>query len=225
MKILLVGDRGTIGSAVADLLASRGHTVIGASRSHPERCVDLTDAASIDKLYAGVGTVDAVACAGGHVVYGSVSEMSYDKYLASLCDKGLGQIELVRRGLAAISPRGSFTLITGVLFDRPIVTGSAAAAANGPSRGSPGRPRSKSARFASTSSARHFSLSQSPRAGTCSRGRQPCPQSWWPTPTSGRSSLPRLARSTASTRPPERASVQAGRRAAVTGMSACRRCS
>ena len=57
--------------------------------------------------------------------------MSYDKYLASLCDKGLGQIELVRRGLAAISPRGSFTLITGVLFDRPIVTGSAAAAANG----------------------------------------------------------------------------------------------
>ncbi len=60
-----------------------------------------------------------------------VSEMSYDKYLASLCDKGLGQIELVRRGLAAISPRGSFTLITGVLFDRPIVTGSAAAAANG----------------------------------------------------------------------------------------------
>lgn len=131
MKILLVGDRGTIGSAVADLLASRGHTVIGASRSHPERCVDLTDAASIDKLYASVGTVDAVACAGGHVVYGSVSEMSYDKYLASLCDKGLGQIELVRRGLAAISPRGSFTLITGVLFDRPIVTGSAAAAANG----------------------------------------------------------------------------------------------
>jgi len=135
MRILLVGDQGTIGSAVADLLASRGHTVIGASRSHAERCVDLTDAASIDKLYADVGTVDAVACAGGHVVYGSISEMSYDEYLASLRDKALGQIELVRRGLAAINPRGSFTLITGVLFDRPIVTGSAAAAANGAGEG------------------------------------------------------------------------------------------
>jgi NAD(P)-dependent dehydrogenase (short-subunit alcohol dehydrogenase family) len=131
MKILLVGDSGTIGSAVADLLASCGHTVIGASRSHAERPVDLTDAASIDNLYAQVGTVDAVACAGGHVVYGAISEMSYDKYHASLCDKALGQIELVRRGLAAISPRGSFTLITGVLFERPVVTGSAAAAANG----------------------------------------------------------------------------------------------
>jgi NAD(P)-dependent dehydrogenase (short-subunit alcohol dehydrogenase family) len=131
MKVLLVGDSGTIGSAVADLLTSCGHTVIGASRSHAERPVDLTDAASIDNLYAQVGTVDAVACAGGHVAYDPISEMSYDKYRASLCDKALGQIELVRRGLATISPRGSFTLITGVLFERPVVTGSAAAAANG----------------------------------------------------------------------------------------------
>ena len=131
MKILLLGDSGTIGSAVADKLASRGHTVIGASRAHLERPGDLTDAASIDNLYAEVGTVDAVACAGGHVVYGTIQEMSYEKYLGSLCDKALGQIELVRHGLAAISPRGSFTLITGVLFDRPVVTGSAAAAANG----------------------------------------------------------------------------------------------
>ena len=131
MKILVVGDSGTIGSAVAGLLTSRGHTVIGAGRSHTERPVDLTDEASIDNLYARVGTVDAVACAGGHVVYGLISDMSYDKYRASLGDKALGQIELVRRGLASISPRGSFTLITGVLLDRPIVTGSAAAAANG----------------------------------------------------------------------------------------------
>jgi NAD(P)-dependent dehydrogenase (short-subunit alcohol dehydrogenase family) len=131
MRILLVGDSGTIGAAVAELMTSRGHTVIGASRSRAERPVDLTDAASIDSLYAQVGTVDAVACAGGRVVYGQITDMTYDKYRASLGDKALGQIELVRRGLSSINPRGSFTLITGVLFDRPIVTGSAAAAANG----------------------------------------------------------------------------------------------
>jgi hypothetical protein len=139
--------------------------------------VDLTAAASIDKLYAAVGTVDAVACAGGHVVYGPISDMSYDKYRASLGDKALGQIELVRRGLAAISPRGSFTLITGVLFDRPIVTGSAAAAANGAVEGFARQPRSNSPRFASMLSAPHSSPNQSPRAGTCSPMRNPCPQS------------------------------------------------
>ena len=101
MKILLVGDSGTIGSAVAALLTSRGHTVIGSSRSHAERPVDLTDAASIDKLYAAVGTVDAVACAGGHVVYGPISDMSYDKYRASLATK-----HWVRSSWsAAVSPR------------------------------------------------------------------------------------------------------------------------
>src|SRR5690349_1991617 len=108
MRVLLIGDRGTIGSAVAGLLSSRGHTVIGASRSHSERPVDLTDPASIDSLYAAVGPVDAVACAGGHVEYGRISEMSYEKYRTSLGDKALGQIELVRRGLSSISANGSF---------------------------------------------------------------------------------------------------------------------
>jgi NAD(P)-dependent dehydrogenase (short-subunit alcohol dehydrogenase family) len=131
MRILLIGDRGTVGSAVSALLSSRGHTVLGASRSHPERPVDLGDAASIDRLYSSVGELDAVACAAGHAVYGPIADLTYDDYRNSLGNKALGQIEVVRRGLAAIAPRGSFTLITGVLLDRPIVTSSGASAANG----------------------------------------------------------------------------------------------
>lgn len=131
MKILLVGHSGTIGSAVARVLSSHGHTVIGASRSDPERPVDLTDPASIDGLYDQIGPVDAVACAGGHVVFGRAEDLSYDAYRASLGDKALGQIELVRRGLRCIAPQGSLTLISGVLLDRPVVTGTACAAANG----------------------------------------------------------------------------------------------
>jgi hypothetical protein len=41
------------------------------------------------------------------------------------------QVELVRQGTSRIAARGSFTLITGVLSREPIVTGSAAALANG----------------------------------------------------------------------------------------------
>lgn len=131
MKILLVGDTGRLGGALRDVLTDRGHKVVGASRSHPDQRVDIADPTTIDALYRQVGAVDAVACAAGHVRYKPMAEIAYDDYVASLTEKALGQIELVRRGLSVIAPNGSFTLITGVLVRRPIVTGSAGAAVNG----------------------------------------------------------------------------------------------
>jgi len=131
MKVLLIGNKGTIGSTVQEVLEGRGHEVLGASRKDATRRVDITDAESIERLFESVGTVDAVACAGGHVKYGTISSLSYSDYRSSLGDKALGQIELVRRGLQYLTERGSFTLITGVLATYPAVTASAAAAANG----------------------------------------------------------------------------------------------
>jgi hypothetical protein len=136
-------------------------------------------------------------------VYGQITDMTYDKYRASLGDKALGQIELVRRGLSSINPRGSFTLITGVLFDRPIVTGSAAAAANGAVEGFARQQPSNSRRSASMSSARPCSPSQLRRADTCSQVRHRCRPHWSQTPTSGRSKPQKRARYIASTRHPK----------------------
>jgi NAD(P)-dependent dehydrogenase (short-subunit alcohol dehydrogenase family) len=131
VEILLVGDTGRLGGALTKALATRGHDVLGASRSGIERRVDLCDPASVDALFRQVGHVDAVVCAGGHVIYRPISEIAYDDYLTSFTEKALGQVELVRRGLASIASRGSFTLITGVLVRDPIVTGSAGAMVNG----------------------------------------------------------------------------------------------
>lgn len=131
MKVLLVGNTGDIGGAVERALTGRGHTVLGAGRSNPDRPVELSDPASIGRLLDGVGRIAAIACAAGHAAYGPVSELSRQQYLDSLTNKALGQIELVRRGLDVIAERGSFTLITGVLANRPVPTSSAASAANG----------------------------------------------------------------------------------------------
>jgi NAD(P)-dependent dehydrogenase (short-subunit alcohol dehydrogenase family) len=131
VRILLVGDGGRLGSTLRTALVGRGHDVLGASRSHADRKVDICDPASIDALYAQLGQVDAVACAAGHVIYRPISEIDYDDYHSSFTEKALGQVELVRRGLSSVTGRGSFTLITGALVREPIVTGSAGAMVNG----------------------------------------------------------------------------------------------
>ncbi len=131
MKILLVGNTGTIGSAVQTLLEERGHVVLGASRTNSERPVDLGDPASIDLAVEQAGQVDAIACAAGRVAYGPIGELTLDNYRDSIANKSLGQIELVLKGLGYVAEGGSFTLITGVLGTHPVRTSSAASTANG----------------------------------------------------------------------------------------------
>ena len=132
MRILLVGASGLLGRAVhAELGGLPGrHEVVTASRGSGER-VDLTDPASIDALYKRVGWVDAVACAAGVTPFAPLPELGVDQYQAGLTDKLLGQIALVRLGLDHVTDGGSFTLISGILGEDPIATGSVAATVNG----------------------------------------------------------------------------------------------
>ncbi len=129
MKILLVGASGTLGTAVTAALQGR-HDVVQASRSgrHP---VDLTDPASIARLLGAVGPLDAVACAAGVTPFAPITLLSLDQYRAGIDDKLLGQIELVRQGIGQVTSGASFTLISGILGDDPIVTGTVASAVNG----------------------------------------------------------------------------------------------
>ena len=130
MRILLVGANGLLGRAVHAALVEHGHDVVAASRSTGER-VDLTDPASIADLYARVGTVDAVACTAGVTPFAPLAEITLDQYRAGFTDKLLGQIALVRLGLEHVADGGSFTLISGILGEDFIATGSVAAAVNG----------------------------------------------------------------------------------------------
>ena len=129
MKILVVGSTGLIGSYVAKALEKYGE-VIGVSRSTPIS-VDVKDPNSIKAMYEKVGRVDAVASCIGKVAFKSITELTYDEYLAGLKDKVMGQVELVRVGMDFVNDGGSFTLMTGILARDPIPSGTVAALANG----------------------------------------------------------------------------------------------
>ena len=119
MRILIVGSTGTIGGAVAGALAARGHEVVRVGHRNGDHTVDLADAPSIDALYAAVGGVDAVVCAAGDAVFGSIADLDAFAYQASLDSKLMGQVNLVRAGLGRVSDGGSFALTTGTLSRRP----------------------------------------------------------------------------------------------------------
>jgi NAD(P)-dependent dehydrogenase (short-subunit alcohol dehydrogenase family) len=130
MRILLIGPNGRLGAAVHDALTAR-HELVMASRNHGDVSVDIRDPQSIAAMYEQVGRVDAVACAAGGAPYKSLIELTYEDLQAGASDKLLGQVELVRQGIAHVADDGSFTLITGILARHPIRTGAVSSLVNG----------------------------------------------------------------------------------------------
>ena len=128
-RVLLIGASGTLGRAVHEELAQR-HEVIPASRKG-RHTVDITEAASIRRLFQTVGTVDAIVCTAGHVHFGPLAEMTADHYAIGLGDKLMGQVNLVLIGRDHLTDGGSITLITGILAEQPIRYGSSASMVNG----------------------------------------------------------------------------------------------
>ena len=131
MRILIIGASGKAGAAVHRALAERGHELIGVGRTSGELRCDITDPADLDGLWDRVGAVDAVVSAAGDVPYRPLKKLGPDDYAAAFHGKVLSQINLVRTGLPHVNPRGSFTLISGILAREPVVTGAAAAMAGG----------------------------------------------------------------------------------------------
>jgi NAD(P)-dependent dehydrogenase (short-subunit alcohol dehydrogenase family) len=131
MRILLVGGTGTLGTAVGETLRARGHELLTVGRKSGDFQADMTDPTEVGRVFDEAGPLDAVVSAAGSVPYKRLTEMTPEDYLSAYRGKVAGQIELVRQGTSRIAARGSFTLITGVLSREPIVTGSAAALANG----------------------------------------------------------------------------------------------
>lgn len=129
MRILVVGANGLLGSAAASALRG-SHEVIEASRSGSVG-VDLTQPDSIQAMFEGIGTVDAVISCTGSVPFKPLAELTDKDFRAGFEDKVLGQVNLVRIGVNHITDGGSFTLTTGVLAREPILTGAAASLANG----------------------------------------------------------------------------------------------
>jgi len=130
MKVILIGASGTLGNAVYTALAGR-HEVVTASRSSGDFRVDISDKASISALYQQVGAFDALVNCCGKVAFAPLEAMSGEQFQLGLANKLMGQVQLVKLGLATIRSGGSFTLTSGLLNDEPILGGSSAAMVNG----------------------------------------------------------------------------------------------
>lgn len=130
MKIIVVGASGDIGKAACDELGRR-HDLIRVGRSSGDIQVDMSDPASIDRMYSRAGPVDAVVSTAGDVHFGPLEEHTGETLMLGLRQKVMGQINLVLAGLKTVAEGGSFTLTSGVLDRDPIRMGVGAATANG----------------------------------------------------------------------------------------------
>ena len=130
MKILLIGASGTVGSAIARELSQR-HEIVRAGRNSGEEHVDISDSASIRKLFERIGRFDALVCAAGNVKFAPLAEMSESDFALGLQDKLMGQVNLLLIGRDFANDGASFTFTTGVLSHDPIRSGVSASLVNG----------------------------------------------------------------------------------------------
>jgi len=130
MKILLIGASGTVGSAIADELAPR-HEIVRIGRTSGEERVDISDSASIRKLFERIGRFDALVCAAGNVNFVPLADMKEADFSLGLQDKLMGQVNLLLIGREFANDGASFTFTTGVLSHDPIRSGASASLVNG----------------------------------------------------------------------------------------------
>ena len=75
LKILLIGAKGTIGSAIDRELSAR-HEIVRIGRKSGDFQVDISDSASIRKLFEQTGRFDALICAAGNVKFAALDRKS-----------------------------------------------------------------------------------------------------------------------------------------------------
>ena len=129
MKIILVGASGTIGQAIDRELRER-HDIVRVGRHSGELQVNITDPASIRRLFEQTGPFDALISAAGNAHFGALEELSAKEFAVGLDDKLMGQINLVLIGREFANDGASFTLTSGVLSEDPIRYGAAVSTVN-----------------------------------------------------------------------------------------------
>ncbi len=130
MKILIIGGAGTIGKYLVAQF-SKKHEVLIAGRSSGDYLVEINSWESIQSMLHALGKVDSIICAAGEAKWDSFERLSEEDYYIGIRSKMMGQVNLVRLGLAHLNPGGSITLTTGILADDPVVKTSSAAMVNG----------------------------------------------------------------------------------------------
>jgi NAD(P)-dependent dehydrogenase (short-subunit alcohol dehydrogenase family) len=119
MRILVIGGTGTIGSAVVARLSGQHNVMVGC-RTSAAAAIDITDTASIRRLFEEEAPFDAVVCAAGDAVFKPIEDLTDDDHAFGLRSKLMGQVNVVRVGQCHVRNGGSFTLTSGKLGRRPM---------------------------------------------------------------------------------------------------------
>ncbi|WP_339336492.1 MULTISPECIES: short chain dehydrogenase [unclassified Croceitalea] len=130
MKILVVGGYGTLGKKVAAHFGQTNNVII-AGRTKGDIIVDISDSASIRKMFKSLGNLDAIICIAGEAKWASFNELQEEDYYIGIKSKLMGQVNLARIGKDYLNPNGSITLTTGILADDPVINTTSAAMVNG----------------------------------------------------------------------------------------------
>ncbi|RYV02668.1 short chain dehydrogenase [Shewanella sp. OPT22] len=130
MKIVIFGATGTIGQAVTTLLSER-HEIIKIGYSNGDYKVDIGSKAAIKEVFEKIGMVDAIVSATGKVAFKTFDALTDDDWELGFKNKLLGQINVAQVGSNYLNNNGSITLTSGIISERPIAYGLAAATVNG----------------------------------------------------------------------------------------------
>jgi NAD(P)-dependent dehydrogenase (short-subunit alcohol dehydrogenase family) len=129
MRILLVGAAGAIGSAVEAELGQK-HEIIRAGRRSGDVRIDISDEASISRVFEETLRLDAVVVAAGELHFGPLMDMTSAQLAFSINSKLLGQVNLARFAAKYIADGGSVTLVSGIIGEQPVAGGASAALVN-----------------------------------------------------------------------------------------------
>ncbi|MFZ0489221.1 MAG: short chain dehydrogenase [Salegentibacter sp.] len=130
MKILIIGGNGTIGKHVSEVLKKK-HDLIIAGKTSGDLQVELSDSASIKKMFEEIGNLDAIISIAGEAKWDKFEKLSEEDFYIGIKSKMMGQVNLVRIGKDFLNQNGSVTLTTGILADEPEYMTTSAAMVNG----------------------------------------------------------------------------------------------
>ena len=97
MKILIIGANGTIGKKVTTALIDK-HEIIKVGKTSGDIQVDISDSASIEKMFKIAGKLDAIVCIAGDSKWDKFDNLSEDDFYIGIKSKLMGQVNLVRIG-------------------------------------------------------------------------------------------------------------------------------
>src|ERR1700690_1460813 len=112
MKIIVIGSKGVIGSAVVRALAKR-HEGIGVTR-HTTPGLDIEAPSTFREFFSSLKDVDAVVSCAGRAVFKPILELNDEDFQLSFKSKLLGQVAVIRAALRHLRDNGSVTVTSGV---------------------------------------------------------------------------------------------------------------